>query len=164
MLIAVSHVAILGFAGLLLWAAYCDVQSLTIPNRISLAMVLLFPALVLTGTHEIDWLSSLGVAAAALVAGFLLFALRLVGGGDVKLIAAASLWAGPGLVLPFLFVTALAGGAMAMVLYMRHRIAGSAGWTDLAPASPDFGKQPMPYAVAIAVGGLYVAFTFMRLG
>lgn len=164
MLIAVSHVAILGFAGLLLWAAYCDVQSLTIPNRISLAMVLLFPALALTGTHEIDWLPSLGVAAAVLVAGFLLFVLRLVGGGDAKLIAAASLWAGPDLVLPFLFVTAVAGGGMAMVLYMHHRIAGSTGWIHLAPASPDFAKQPMPYAVAIAVGGLYVAFTFIRLG
>ncbi len=164
MLTTVSTMAILCFSGLLLWAAYCDVQSLTIPNRISVAIAILFPAFVLTGTHDVGWLPALGIAAAVLFAGFLLFAFRLIGGGDAKLLAATSLWAGPELVLPFLFVTAVAGGAMAMFLYMRHRLAGSTGLTFLAPASPDFAKQPMPYAVAIAVGGLYVAFTFLRLG
>ena len=164
MLTTVSYLAILGFAALLLWAAYCDVQSLTIPNRISVAVALLFPAFGLTGTHEIEWLPSLAVGGSVLFAGFLLFAFKLIGGGDAKLLAAVSLWAGPALVLPFLFVTAVAGGGMAALLYVRHRIAASAGLPFLAPASPDFAKQPMPYAVAIAAGGLYVAFTFLRLG
>ena len=30
-------------------------------------------------------------------------------------------------------------------------------------AEADFSKQPMPYGAAIAVGGLYVAFTLLRV-
>ena len=55
---------------------------------------------------------------------------------------------------------------MALALWVRHRLSrtASAGIFFLAPPDPGFVKQPMPYAVAIAAGGLYVAFTLTGLG
>jgi len=98
-------------------------------------------------------------AASLLVYGFFLFALKMVGGGDVKLLAATSLWAGPALILSFTFITAIAGGVigLAMLLLQRRRA---------VPVSVDseHGAAPavMPYGVAIAVGGLMVALTLLK--
>ena len=162
----IAQTATLGFAVLLLWAAYSDVRSLTIPNRISVAIVLLYPAYVLASPQPVDWLTALGISGATLGVGFVLFAFRFLGGGDAKLITAAVLWAGPTHLLSFLFLTALAGGGMAVLLWIRHRMSGavSPGLFFLSSGDADFAKQPMPYAVAIAAGGLYVAFTILSLG
>ena len=93
-------------------------------------------------------------------------ALGLLGGGDAKLLTAGALWAGPGLLMEFLFLTALAGGGMATVLWLRHRLSRAAAPAFLlsTPSDPDFAKQPMPYAVAVAAGALYVAFTNLGIG
>ena len=161
-----AQICILGFAGLMLWAAATDVRSLTIPNRISLAIVMLYPAYVLSAGHPVDWSGALIVAGSLLAIGFAAFAFNLLGGGDAKLLAAGALWAGPAQLMEFLFLTALAGGGMATVLWLRHRLSRAAtpGLMLSTPSDPDFAKQPMPYAVAIAVGALYVAFTNLSIG
>jgi prepilin peptidase CpaA len=93
----------------------------------------------------------------------LLFSLRICGGGDVKLLAAVSLWAGPMLFLPMLVYTSLCGGVMALVLWVNHRMRRSSvpGNLNYTAGSTDFSKQPMPYAVAIAAGGLFVALQLL---
>ena len=55
---------------------------------------------------------------------------------------------------------------MAVVIWLRHRLAKATlpSLVLFTPADKDLAKQPMPYAVAIATGGLYVAFTILRLG
>ncbi len=158
--------AIVGFMALLIWAACSDVRSLTIPNRVSLAIALLYPVYVLTVGVPVDWAGALMVSAGCLVFGFLLFAFRAIGGGDAKLLAAISLWAGPELMLVFCFITALAGGAMVLGLWLHHRFrqTASVGTMFSMPMAEDFGKRAMPYGVAIAVGGFYVAFTIPGLG
>ena len=158
-------IIILGFAGLLLAAALSDVRSLTIPNRICVAIALLYPAYVLTAPQDVNWTGAAMVAGGFLAAGFIFFALRAMGGGDAKLLAAAALWAGPELILPFVFLTAVAGGGMAVVLWLRHLYSRAAAPSLLfaTPTDSDFLKRPMPYGVAIAAGGLYVAFTILRL-
>src|SRR3546814_14803744 len=72
------------FAGLLISAAASDWRSLTIPNRYSLAIVALFPSYMLV-TGNADWAMHLALGSGAFALGFLLFALRLCGGGDVML-------------------------------------------------------------------------------
>jgi prepilin signal peptidase PulO-like enzyme (type II secretory pathway) len=105
-----SHLSIVGFLGILAAAALSDVRNLTIPNRYCVAIALLYPAYLLSAGQPVDWLGALVVAGSMLAAGFVLFALRALGGGDAKLLAAVSLWAGPGLLPEFAILTALSGG------------------------------------------------------
>jgi prepilin peptidase CpaA len=159
----IFQITVLGFAGLAVASAISDVRNLTIPNRYSLAITLLFPAYVLTSASPVDWVGALAIGLGLLALGFLLFAAKTLGGGDAKLIAAVSLWAGPDLFLPFLLITAIVGGTMALALWLRHRFSRAAtpGLIFLTDVDPNFAKQPMPYAVAISAGALYVAFTLL---
>ncbi|WP_397400350.1 prepilin peptidase [Phenylobacterium sp.] len=148
------------FLGLVLTAAVEDALSFTIPNWISLALLAAFPLAALTvGMPLASAAMNLGVGAAALAAGMGMFALRWVGGGDAKLLAAVCLWLGlPALGL-FLLATALAGGALAILLLtlrsdqLRPLILLGPRWISRL-ADPG---ESVPYGVAIAIGAL-VAF------
>jgi prepilin peptidase CpaA len=159
------HLALLAFAGLIFSAAISDILRFRIPNRISMALVLLYPAYLLSATQPVDWLPAIGVAIACLIVGFVLFSFKTCGAGDAKLFAAAALWAGPELILPFGLYTSLAGGVMVLFMWLQHRVARapSASMILQTTAEAGFTKQPMPYGAAIAVGGLYVAFTLLRV-
>lgn len=161
----VSQLAIVGFIVLLSAAAISDFRKLTIPNSYCLGIVLCYPFFALSPAQPVDWLGGILVCGALLAVGFVLFTTGRVGGGDAKLLAATSLWAGPGLLAEFVLLTALAGGGLALVLYIRHRWARSPSLAALSAteASPDFAQQPMPYGVAIFAGGVYVAFTLLGL-
>jgi prepilin peptidase CpaA len=145
------------FAVLVIVAAMKDLSSYTIPNWISAALAIAFiPAALVVGVTPIQIGIAVAVGAAMLVAGVIMFALRWLGGGDAKLMAAASLWIGlPGLA-PFALYTGLAGGALALALlalrsaWLRPFAAGGPGWVDRL-ATPGGAA---PYGVAIAVGAL----------
>ena len=158
-----AQFTILAFAGLLIAAAASDWHSLTVPNRYSLALVALFPSYAIATGGDVAWLGHLAYGAGAFIVGFLLFTLRVCGGGDVKLFAAVALWAGPALFVPMTLYTALSGGLMATVLWLTYKVRRAT-----VPPSPQltadnaaFAKQPMPYAVAIAAGGLFVALQLL---
>jgi len=102
----------------------------------------------------VAWLMALAVGSLVFVAGLTLFFCGLVGGGDVKFLAATSLWAGASLTFPLLVAMGLAGGVLGLtalgVLYVRrYRSTGIAGVIvpDTAIAAPK-----LPYGVAIAAG------------
>jgi prepilin peptidase CpaA len=159
------YLALLAFAGLIFSAAISDILRFRIPNRISIALVLLYPAYLLSASQPVDWLSAIVVALACLSVGFLLFSMKACGAGDAKLFAAAALWAGPELILPFGLYTTLAGGVMVLFMWFQHRLARAPSIATVLQTTADagFSKQPMPYGAAIAVGGLYVAFTLLRV-
>lgn len=141
---------------LVIAAGLRDLTTMTIPNWISGALVVgFFPAALAVGLPLPTVLVHVGVAFAALLVGMGLFALRVIGGGDAKLMAAACLWLG--LVGSGLFVlwTGLAGGLFCLVLIfaraqVRPYIAGGPQWVHhlLEP------KGDIPYGVAIAAGAL----------
>ena len=160
-----SHLALLAFAGLVFSAAISDILRFRIPNRICVALVLLYPAYALASSQPVAWLPALAVAVACLLVGFILFLRNACGAGDAKLFAAVALWAGPALILPLGLYTSLAGGVMVLFLWFQHRLARapSVAMVLQTVADPGFSKQPMPYGAAIAVGGLYVAFTLLRV-
>ncbi len=159
------HLALLAFAGLIFSAAVSDILRFRIPNRISVALVLLYPAYALSADRAVEWLPALAIAAICLVVGFLLFSVKVCGAGDAKLFAATALWAGPAFILPMGLYTSLAGGVMVLFMWLQHRLARapSVGMVLQTTADSSFAKQPMPYGAAIAVGGLYVAFTLLRV-
>lgn len=144
------------FPVLMLAAALCDIATLTIPNRLSIALTpAFFLAAWLAGlsTEAVAWHAATGAAALAIAAGG--FALGLMGGGDAKLLAVAALWLGPTGALPLLTWTALAGGGLAAVLLLGRRLPQAA--TAGAPAWAGRLLQPrggVPYGVAIAAGAL----------
>jgi prepilin peptidase CpaA len=145
----VSEIVLYCFVGLLAWASYEDARDYLIPNRICGAVAALFPIYVLaTGEWSMLW-SATVVALCVLAGGFLLFSRGLLGGGDVKLLAALALWADHDLAFPFVFVTAIAGGFLSIAM-IAPRLFAREGALLAGP--------PVPYGVAIAAGGLYVAF------
>ena len=100
------------FPVLVIIAALTDATSFTIPNRISAGLVLaFFPAALALGRPAGEIGVDAAVCFVALVAGMGMFAAGWIGGGDAKLLAAASLWLGLPAMPVFLLVTALAGGA-----------------------------------------------------
>ena len=98
---------ILGFTGLVFSAAVGDILRYTVPNRLCLATVLLYPAYVLAAPYPVDWVSAAALAGAVLALGFVLFSFRIWGGGDAKLFAAVVLWAGPAHLIDFTFLTTI---------------------------------------------------------
>ena len=154
----VDRLALTAFAGLLAWAAWSDLRDYIIPNRISIAIAALYPAHILA-MGDLDIVpGALVVATVVFAVGFAFFALRIAGGGDVKLMTAAALWAGQAWIMEFLIVTALAGGGLAAVLAIR-------AWRENALCTPDgslglrivaIRDTKVPYGAAIAVGGLYI--------
>ncbi len=144
------------FPALVLWAALRDATTMTIPNRLTLALAAAFvPAALAAGLAPTGWALAAAAGAAALVAGVAMFALGWVGGGDAKLFAACGLWVGASAAAPFLLWTAVAGGVLAgLLLVGRH-------WAQFYPG---FGPawfqrlttrgEGVPYGVAIAAGAL----------
>jgi len=160
---AIPQIFVVGFLCLILAAALHDIRSLTIPNRLCLAIALLYPAWVLSVGYPVDWIGALAVAAVTLAVGFTLFTLHLVGGGDAKLLTVVALWAGPSLIVPFVLLTGLAGGGVAAVVWLRRRLTliPVAGIVFMPSVNADCGSQAVPYGVAIAAGAAYVGLSHL---
>ena len=142
-------------AGLIM-AAISDLRSMIIPNRLCLILAAcFFPAALCAQLSLEQWMQCLGMGGLGLVAGMLMFALRLMGGGDAKLIAATSLWFGFSGFMSFLVYTALAGGAFTLLLLGCRHIASVyalplKGWIERLMKP----KGDIPYGVAICIGGI----------
>jgi len=157
MLALLAAALVLCFPALVLSAAVSDATSFTIPNWIPLALLALFPAAGLVAGVPLPTLGlHLALGAGALVVGVGMFALRWMGGGDAKLIAAVVLWLGLPALPGFVLATALTGGGLAMLLLMLR----SAHFRALVALGPRWvnrladGKAGIPYGVAIAAGAL----------
>lgn len=85
----------------------------------------------------------IGLAVAAFLVFAAMFALKVMGGGDVKLLTALALWLPAQMFLKMLVVMAIAGGMLTIVLGMWH----------ITRRRRDQIK--IPYGVAIAGAGLW---------
>jgi prepilin peptidase CpaA len=158
---------------LVLTAAWYDVAFRRIPNRLTVGglAVGLVLALVDGGWGGLG--SALLGAACGFGMFFVLWLLRAMGAGDVKLMAAAGAFLGVPLVFSAALYSALAGGLVMIVVGLRtralRRVAANMGnlllyWVQsggvrkaewLSLDSP--GAVAIPYGVAIAVGCAFVA-------
>jgi prepilin peptidase CpaA len=154
------------FPAMVIVAGLKDLTSYTIPNWISLVLIgTFFPAALLLGL-PLGFLGiSAGVGLAALLAGMVMFALGWIGGGDAKLFAASALWLGWPAFVPFLMITCVMGGALALALLLLR----SNQLQAFVPSNPRWlfrlatPGENVPYGVAIAVGGL-AAFSTSSIG
>jgi prepilin peptidase CpaA len=139
------HAIALVLAMLLVGAIATDLHARIIPNWLTLAVALLaVPWWLATGLGGSAVLLQIGVALAALALFSAIFALGMMGGGDVKLIAALGLWLPPLAFCEMLVWMALAGGALTIVMLALHRL-------RRAEAQPE-----IPYGVAISASALLV--------
>jgi prepilin peptidase CpaA len=159
LLVPLQFTCLIAFVLLLVAAAWQDLRTMRIADALSLGIVAAFVVWALSGLAAGSTsLSKIGLtvgcAAAVFALGALAFAVGVLGGGDVKLLAAASLFAGPALMVDFLMVTALAGGLLGLATFAGARIGPAApGGDDSASARLRGG---LPYGPAIAAGGLWV--------
>lgn len=146
------------FTGLLGLAALTDLLEYRIPNSVNLAIAALFPVYAVLPGAGVDIVGSLALAAAALVIGTGLFALGVLGGGDVKLIAAVSPWIGPAAFLDFLFVMAICGGLVALVQSSQWRLGVAQFLADRGESgfARTLISRDVPYAVAIVAATVTV--------
>lgn len=135
-------------------AAASDFLTLRIPNWLNAVIALaFFPMALATGMPGDAIMWHCLVAIAVLVLGFGLFSAGLIGGGDAKLLAAAALWVGWTQLPPFLIFTAIAGGALAIIMqaWRMFRVEGEVHEIGWAKRLFSF-KMDLPYGVAIAAG------------
>ena len=95
-----------------------------------------------------DIAMQIGLAVATFAVLSILFALRAMGGGDVKLLTALALWIQPLIFVKLLIMMALLGGVLTIGFGMWH----------VARRQKD--KLAIPYGVAIAAAGLWTIGTF----
>ena len=141
----VSALSVL-LALLLVYGAATDLRARIISNRLNLAIALLAPlwwwATGLTLWPGVALQLGIAVAVFALFSG--LFAIGMMGGGDVKLLGALALWLPLDALVTLLVVMALAGGLITLATVLHHRFARKDG------------QPEVPYGVAIALAGLWV--------
>jgi len=139
-------------------AAVYDLTTFTIPNKLSIALVIgFFVMALITGVSLGEIAIHLGVGFAVLLVGMGLFAMNLVGGGDAKFFAATALWIGWTPLLYYIVLFAIIGGAFSLLLLLFRQM-----------ILPEFlirqkwieklhdRQSGIPYGVALAGGGLIV--------
>jgi prepilin peptidase CpaA len=156
---SVTEIALLVlFPGLMAFACASDLVSMTISNRVSIALVAGF--VCLAGLAQMP-LAAFGwhVAAGAmmLTITFALFAAGVIGGGDAKLTAATALWIGFEHLFEYLLIASVFGGALTLglLLMRRHPLPeplAAQGWIDRLHR-PETG---IPYGIALGLAGLSV--------
>lgn len=142
---------------LMLLVIYFDATRYIIPNWLVGILLAVYPLFVFIAPEPVDWVTSLIIALIAFGVGFALFFFKVMGGGDVKLLAVCCLWVGKSMAAHFILYTAFLGGVMAVLILLGRPVAGFYA----ARFAPDrilpkilLPGEPLPYGIAIAIAFL----------
>ena len=151
-----STIALLFFPFAMAFAACSDLLTMRISNKLVLLLAAGFCVLaIVTGMSLQQFAMHVACAMLVLIVGFTFFAMRWIGGGDAKVIAAACLWLGLQGSGMFLLWTGMMGGVFCLILlfarfHSRPYLLGAPGWL-VHLMEP---KGDIPYGVAICAGAL----------
>ena len=154
----IDAIRLLLFPALMAFAASSDLLTMTISNKVSLALAagfLVLGAAAGLGAGEIGMHVAAGFAALGVAFG--LFACGWIGGGDAKLAAATALWLGFDQLLSYLFLASLLGGALTLVVIQFRLVPlpsllHGSKWAERLHEK-DAG---VPYGIALAAAALCV--------
>ncbi len=145
---------------LLVFAAMHDIGFRTVPNRVSAALLICGLILrVMSG----DMVFGLACGALVFVLTYGCWRFGWMGGGDVKLLTAAAVFVPPAMVPTLLLATSIAGGLIACVYLVGSRMVPSPRATRPSGLIRRAARcelrrlrrrGPLPYAAAIATGGV----------
>jgi prepilin peptidase CpaA len=111
------------FPALMAFSASSDLFTMTIPNRICVALALGYLALaVALGVPLAVVAIHLSCGLVVLVAAFAMFSKGWIGGGDAKLAAATALWFGFDYLLDYMIYASLFGGALTLLLLQFRKL------------------------------------------
>jgi prepilin peptidase CpaA len=146
------------FPALMAFAAASDLLTMTISNRVSLALVAGFLILAVAGGMGLpDILSHIGAGATVLAVAFSCFAMGWVGGGDAKVASTVALWFGFAHLMNYLLYASVFGGALTLLLLqfrqwpLPYALTGQA-WLMKLHAK----ESGIPYGIALATGALMI--------
>lgn len=132
-----------------------DASRYLIPNWLVGSLLVLYPVAVYMSPYEVDWKMALVAMAIMFAFGYVIFALRFMGAGDIKLLVVCALWVGLQHLLEFVFTVALFGGLLSLLLW------GARKALPLLPVVREkklprvlCNGQPVPYGLAIATAFL----------
>ena len=137
-----------------------DLRRMRIPNMLSLVLLALFPVQAVALGEWFAILSQMGLAAVVFALGFVAFAARAMGGGDVKILAALALFAPVGFLAEIFLVFAACIFVCVPLVLGSRRFAGHEGsdWVFLT-------AKRFPLGLPIGLAGLIVvAAAFRTLG
>ena len=154
----------LAFVAIMVAAAVIDLLSYRIPNWLVLGLLALFVTVAALNWSEVPWLSHLAAAILLFGAGILLYAVRQMGAGDVKLLAVAALWSGI-FALPRLMVFVSVCGLIGMLVLIVLRLVVPRLQPQGAPEKWKLPRvltkgQGIPYAIGIGPGAIIASFGF----
>ncbi len=146
------------FPALMAFAAFSDLFTMTISNRVSIALVAAFvPLAYCGGVAPAEIGVHLACGLGVLILTFAMFAFGWIGGGDAKLAAATAVWVGWGALGDYGLEAALVGGALTLFIlhFRKWPLPGwglSLGWLMRLHDQ----KAGVPYGIALAVAGVLV--------
>lgn len=140
---------------------YLDATRFTIPNWLNGLIIALYPFYVLMSPVAVNWQHGLIAFAIVLVVGFAIFAMKWMGGGDIKLLVATALWIGFSQLADYIIVVALLGGALSLLVVMLRKLAPYVLKYSQEKPLPRLLRdgEPMAYGLAIALGFLGFLWT-----
>jgi prepilin peptidase CpaA len=146
------------FPALMLFAAWSDLFTMTISNRVSLLLVAGFAVMaVLVGLSPSDMLWHVAAGLLVLSIAFACFAFGWIGGGDAKLAAATALWFGFAHLLEYLLIASVFGGVLTLALLWIR------GWPlPLVLADREWAQRlheprgGIPYGIALAAAAIMI--------
>jgi prepilin peptidase CpaA len=122
-MMAADAIRLLLFPTLMAFAASSDLLTMTISNRLSIALAAGFFLLTLiTGLSLQAVGMHLAASAVVLAVAFLFFSQGWIGGGDAKLAAATALWFGFDHLLDYLIYASLFGGALTLAILQFRKL------------------------------------------
>jgi prepilin peptidase CpaA len=150
--------ALLTFPAAMVFAGSMDLLTMTIPNRISLALVAAFLLVApFAGLGWVGFAGHVGAGALMLAIGIVMFSLGWLGGGDAKLLAAAALWMGFENLLPYIVLVGVAGGLLALVVLLYRRLTPPLWLCRQAWAMRLHDSNGgLPYGIALAGAALWI--------
>jgi len=152
------YVFLLLFPALMTFAGCMDLVTMTIPNKVSIALVVVFliaAAIVKMPLETFAMHVAVGFGMLVICMG--LFATNILGGGDAKLLPAAALWVGFDHLFGYMFWVALLGGALSILLLFYRANLPPTWLLGRAWAMRLHSKKTgIPYGIAIGGAGLLV--------
>jgi prepilin peptidase CpaA len=153
-----EYPVLLVFPIAMIYAAAMDFFTMTIPNRVSLALVAgFFAAALLGGLGWLEVVKHVSAGVAVLAVTIVLFARGWIGGGDAKLMSATVLWFGFDQLLDYAVGVALLGGLLTMVILSYRNVI-----PPIFIAGRDWAERlhdknaGVPYGVALGGAALWV--------
>lgn len=154
----IGLVALVVFPLCMIFATFYDVFTMTIPNRITLALVVAYAVLApFSGLDFTTIAYSVGIALVVLIAGFALFSFGVMGGGDAKLLSASALWFGTAFTFEYVVIASVLGGLLTLFIVLARSMPipprlMSVEWI----ARLHDKKQGVPYGAALGPAALIV--------